>query len=273
MAVTSEANSTNNFLYLASAHSRTRIGGTGTVVGTQDSEQFIVDDRPGLIAFDPSLNAGGDEIVLTGKAEEWHADRFFNLVRLTHGDQALVLPVGINATMLSFADGLRPLVYTVATDSITIGNQAVVVDPMAITAKSDTFSLGWDTPWPANPGQMFLVEGGEAALGADAVIYGTTAAERVIALSGELHFDPSFNRGGDVIVTDKPLADFTASRSGSSVTLAAAGIELTIPVGTAGLELQFADGSETLRYDPALGQVVIGAQAIGLDPLHLAAIA
>ncbi len=125
--------------------------------------------------------------------------------------------------------------------------------------------------------RLVLSKPGEDAItgGSNIQVFGTAAPDEVITvLGGNVTFDSSFNRGGDTIVLSRPSGDYTIQRIGSQVLIAGEGITLRIPVGTAGIEIEFADKSLDLRIDPDLGGAVIGdqlvtdrAEAIDADPL------
>ena len=104
--------------------------------------------------------------------------------------------------------------------------------------------------------------GGYAAtVGGTVRIFGTTDVE-VISLAdtaGTVSFDSSFNRGGDFIILPNAANTYSISRVGSSVTLNDADSTITIPVGSKGSTLQFADGELILKFG---GQVLLGSQVI-----------
>ena len=104
--------------------------------------------------------------------------------------------------------------------------------------------------------------GGYAAtVGGTVRIFGTTDVE-VISLAdtaGTVSFDGSFNRGGDFIILPNAANTYSISRVGSSVTLSDADSTITIPVGSKGSTLQFADGELILKFG---GQVLLGSQVI-----------
>ncbi len=101
-----------------------------------------------------------------------------------------------------------------------------------------------------------------------AEITGTRADETIeLASNGRATFDPSFNRGGDTIRIKGAVADYFASLSGSNVVITSAnGAEITIPIGSAGMTLQFNDLSGVLLYD---GMPKFNGKAIGTVPVAL----
>ncbi len=94
-------------------------------------------------------------------------------------------------------------------------------------------------------------------------IFGTNGFQDITVLDGptSIVFDGSFARGGDVLRLHGNAADYNASIAGSNVLLTAENFAITVPIGTAGLPIVFADGVRTLVYDASLGSVRIGAQA------------
>jgi hypothetical protein len=95
-------------------------------------------------------------------------------------------------------------------------------------------------------------------------IIGTrTGSETVILsnpISGNLSvtLDPSFNQGGDTIVLAGSAADYTIVRSGSSVIMTNGSITVTIPVGTVGANVVFANGAGTADDDVRVLKFVTG---------------
>lgn len=110
--------------------------------------------------------------------------------------------------------------------------------------------------------QLIAGGGGYAAtVGGTVRIFGSNDAD-VISLAdmaGKISFDGSFNRGGDFIVLPNSAKDYSIIRAGSSVTLSDVDSTITIPVGSKGSTLQFADGELILKYD---GQVLLGNQVV-----------
>ena len=109
------------------------------------------------------------------------------------------------------------------------------------------------------PGQDFLI-------GGNVMIFGTAEGGEVIdVIRGNIMLDASFNAGGDTVVLPGAAETYSASLTGSFVTLASGDLSIAIPVGVAGLGIAFADDERTLRYDPESGKVLLGDQAIGAN--------
>ena len=112
--------------------------------------------------------------------------------------------------------------------------------------------------------RLVMGDGERMTLGGSVQVFGGAGVQtvRVLPQSGSISFDPSFNQGGDSIVFDLPLSAFVARVSGSSVVLSEGDTQITIPVGTKGIDLQFADGTQRLIYDTSAGRVKLGSQVL-----------
>lgn len=94
-------------------------------------------------------------------------------------------------------------------------------------------------------------------------VYGRigTNETAIIAANGVVTLDGSFNRGGDVIRILGNAGSYTANIVGSNLRLTSLdGAEIKIPVGTAGVSIEFADATRTLQL--VSGSVVLGSQNI-----------
>jgi hypothetical protein len=100
--------------------------------------------------------------------------------------------------------------------------------------------------------------------GSDVEVIGTTAGgEEITVVGGNITFDNSFNAGGDTIALAGEAEDYTARISGSRVILTSTvnGTTVSIPVGTAGLDIEFGgDDTRTLQIEG--GVLVLGDQTI-----------
>ena len=171
---------------------------------------------------------------------------------------------------MSFDDGARKLLFDVSTGSVRLGTQAVasVATSISSAAGTDPLPAGID---PAAAARLILSGGalnpGETAhvtFGGRATIFGTTDTDVVAIASGQpinVTFDPSFNRGGDIIILPNQANTYTAALVGSAVLLNGADQSLSIPVGVSGLTLRFADVERSLLFTG--GAVKIGDQTIG----------
>jgi hypothetical protein len=101
--------------------------------------------------------------------------------------------------------------------------------------------------------------------GSDVDVIGTNAGgEEITVTGGNITLDGSFTNGGDTIALVGEAEDYTATISGSRVILTSTvnGTTISIPVGTAGLAIEFGgDDTRTLRVN-AGGALVLGDQVI-----------
>lgn len=113
--------------------------------------------------------------------------------------------------------------------------------------------------------RLVLNAGDRITVGGTVQIVGASGTQtvRVLNTAGVILFDPSFNLGDDVIQFDQPLSAFAARASGSSIILTDGDTQISIPVGTKGVGLQFSDGTQTLIYDTTASSVKLGTVAVG----------
>lgn len=241
------------------------IGGTGLITGSGGYQNITV--LAGALSFDASFNRGGDVVNFQAAANQFRAERQGSALRLVGSDGlSATLPVGASPSFLNFEDGVRGLKF--AGGAIRIGTQLVEAGSAPVSAAPD-LSLPSTSSDPNAVARVSLL-GGSLAQGAAhiilsgrALLYGTPGAD-VVALAkdrtADLVFDASFNRGGDTIIIDGEAQSFDAQRAGSSVRLTKGDQSLTIPVGTAGLTLRFADGDRSLIFEG--NAFKIGGQSI-----------
>jgi len=246
-------------------------GGYGRVFGTTGSEEITVLDRPGAITFDPSFNKGGDVIRLAGDAADWQISRIGSTSILSDGDTFLEIPTGSSSLILEFDDGSRILRIDTQASTLKIGSQAFNQVAVQITAPAEVVSMptGLDPDAFAN---IVTQPGGEVTAGGTLLIFGTTSAESVDLLFGDVTFDPSFNKGGDHIFLNAPAESFEAFVVGSGLRLSSEGLEISLPAGIVGTEIEFGPGdTRILRIDTGLQAIVLGDQQLAVDPIVLAA--
>ncbi len=108
--------------------------------------------------------------------------------------------------------------------------------------------------------RLVMNDGDRITVGGSVQVFGASGTQTVSVMknAGMISFDPSFNLGGDIIQFDQPLSAFVGRVSGSSVILSDGDTQITIPVGTKGVGLIFADGTQQLVYDTAVGRVKLG---------------
>lgn len=112
--------------------------------------------------------------------------------------------------------------------------------------------------------RMILTQPGEDVdVGGDILLFGTTAGGEVITvLRGAIVLDASFNAGGDTVRLPDDAASFTLRLVGAAAIIEGRGVSVTIPVGSAGVEIAFNDGTRNLRFDEASSTVRLGEQRL-----------
>jgi Ca2+-binding RTX toxin-like protein len=112
--------------------------------------------------------------------------------------------------------------------------------------------------------RVILTQPGEDVdIGGDVIVFGTRSGGEVITvLRGTIVLDPSFNAGGDTVRLPDDAAFFTVRLSGSSAVIQGLGVTVTIPVGSAGMQVAFNDVTRTLLIDLASSTVKLGDQAV-----------
>ena len=246
-------------------------GGSGNVFGTARFEDITVLDIAGTIAFDPSFNRGDDIVRLPGDGAQWQIVRSGSVAIFSDGDTFVQIPFGPAGTVVVFDDGARALRFDTVDASFRIGGQTFGTDFVDIEAGPDDTVLPTGADGAA-VARLLLSEGAEVTAGGTLDIFGTAAQEHVTLTRGHAELDPSFNRGGDVLVVGEPASGFSAAQFGSSVLLTGAMTEVAVPVGTAGMTLSFGGGDDrTLLFDVLSGTILIGAQEIHTAPANLAA--
>lgn len=262
-----------NFTLFAAAYTSVAIGGSGRVFGTGSPEPIHIRDLPGTITFDASFNRGGDEIHLSGDADQWTVVQDGSAARFSDGDTNAIVPIGQDGPVVIFDDGPRSLRFDL-NGVAKIGNQSIGLEPEPVLAAPLDKYFGIDTPMQ-NPMTLLVSPGDpvQAYGNGPITVYGTADEEHVIVEGGRMLFDASFNRGGDIITFQMSAADVTAEIEGSAVrfynTAESRYLDVTIPVGIAGIELAFDEGSRSLFYDQASEQIVLGDQVITADPTAL----
>jgi Ca2+-binding RTX toxin-like protein/methionine-rich copper-binding protein CopC len=252
------------------------IGGSGTIFGSAGVQDIRL--LSGSVVLDPSFNRGGDVVRLAGTANAYSTALVGSAAQIsTASGLNATIPIGLNGLFMSFDDGARKLAF--ANGSVRIGTQTLVgaTTPISSAAGTDPLPAGID---PAASARLVLSGGtlnpGETAhvtFGGRGTIFGSSGADIVAIASGQrtnATFDPSFNRGGDVIVLPNQASSYTAALVGSSaVVLIGADQSLNIPVGISGLILRFADAERNLLFTGGavkIGDQTIGATATSLTP-------
>lgn len=267
--VTIAAVSNTDFRLTASDGWTGAVGGNGLVYGTSGYQDIRI--LSGTVTFDASFNKGGDIVRFDGGAGSYTISRTGSSAQISAGTNlSAVIPIGTFGLATTFADGVRKLAYT--NNNFTLGGQVFSTSVASITASADGTSL--PTGASSSASARITLTGNDLAagrtshitVGGTAVIYGNSAKSDIVAVATgvatNLTFDASFNRGGDTIILDKSAGSYSAIRSGASVVLTSAGQTLTIPVGTAGLSIKFADDTRTLLYSTTEAVIKLGTQTI-----------
>lgn len=241
------------------------VRGEGVVTGTKPGFQDItVLEGPGTITFDGSFNGGGDVIRLTKPAAQYGVSRSGSLARIFDQDSEILIPVGSAGTAIVFADGVRQLIAG-AGNSITIGGQTIL-DGNNILAPADGTSIP-SSPQPSAQALLYLAEDTDFSAGGNMTINGTNRVERIEVLGGDVVLDGTFNRGGDVLALDAAANTFTAQLQGSRVLLSGGGTTVSIPLGAAGMTIDFDGDQRTILF--ANGNAVIDDQVITSNSVTL----
>ncbi|MGB7404564.1 MAG: M10 family metallopeptidase [Pacificimonas sp.] len=122
---------------------------------------------------------------------------------------------------------------------------------------------------PADGFRLITSAGWDGAIGGTGLVFGSTGTEavEVAGAAANISFDPSFNRGGDLITLAGAAADYQVARNGSQVVFSSADSNVAIPVGTAGVFIGFeSDGVLDLVFDTDSGSVRLGGTTVEAEP-------
>lgn len=231
------------------------IGGNGSISGSNGFEDITV--LYGQIALDGSFNRGGDIVRVLGNADSYVIGRTSasNAYIEAGTTTKVTIPIGSTGMGIVYDDGVRKLGFS--SGAYKIGSQTFTAEPTKITSAAD----GTVLPTGADPAAQAIVSLLSAGLSGGKTpdltitgkvrIAGTNGVDviKVGSTGGDLTFDGSFNRGGDIIILNKAAGDYSAAKFNASTIVISSGIEkLTIPMGSAGLTLRFTDGDRTLIF-------------------------
>ena len=112
--------------------------------------------------------------------------------------------------------------------------------------------------------RFVTTNGFEGGIGGTGEVFGTTGFDHITVLEqgGDMTFDPSFARGGDVIELPGDADEWTVSLSGSNAVFVNSSLDVTVPIGSVGTFIAFDDGVQILALDVAAGVARIGGMAI-----------
>lgn len=121
---------------------------------------------------------------------------------------------------------------------------------------------------PGDEFSFFVADGFAGEAGGGGNVFGTAGFQDIAILDapGTVAFDPSFNRGGDIVRLAGDASNWQVSRSGSSTKFSDGDTIVTIPVGTAGMAVVFDDGVQTLRFDTGKNTFKIGDLSFAESP-------
>lgn len=238
------------------------MGGDVEVTGTAGTGE-VIEILRGDVRLDASFNKGGDTIVLPGAANGYTAQLAGSFVILAGNDIHVAIPVGVSGLAVQFGDSTRTLWLDTDSGQVLLGTQAVTSSEAVVDAAGPAL-LDLPETGPDSFGLLILTQAGQDVdIGGMVSVIGTVAADEIInVLGGTIRLDASFNAGGDVVVLPGAIGDYTASLAGSFVTLTDGETSVAIPVGVAGLTIDFSDLDLVLRIDTSTGQVVLGDQTV-----------
>ncbi|MEZ5737843.1 MAG: tandem-95 repeat protein [Novosphingobium sp.] len=243
-----------------------KIGGSGTVFGSNAFQDITVGEQPDDFTFDASFNRGGDIIRFLHNASAYSIALSGSSAVIDDGTSSYTIPIGSAGISLVFADGVRSLRFDESDSQVKIGGQVVDEVFALINTPDDGSPLPTGAVVTADA-RVFLSEGAEVTTGGNQSVFGTLAAEHVYYMYGDLILDPSYNKGGDTLHVTNPASHYTVYLSGSQAILMSDEGTITIPVGTVGMTLDFDGDQRLLRFDTSSGQVKIGDSVVSaIDP-------
>jgi hypothetical protein len=254
----------SQFALLVPSAAAATVNGTGQVFGSAGTQDVTVLNRPGTVTFDGSFNAGGDRIRLSGNANEWVVSRSGAAVTLSDGDTTVVIPAGVTGADVIFADGVRSLTADVAAGVVRLGVQDVTTNAAQVVSAAGP-AVATGTVDAATASNLLILANGKATASGTETVFGSISGAETVTVGsgGKISLDGSFNAGGDTVVLSGAAGDYSVARSGAAVTLTSSTESVTIPVGTTGATVRFADGDRTLVLDAAASAVKLGAQVVG----------
>lgn len=234
------------------------IAGNVAIFGTSAGGEIITLVH-GDITLDASFNLGGDTVVLPGIAASYSAMLSGSFVIITSDTLTVAIPVGIAGIDLQFADSTRSLRFDPGAGVVLLGDQAIAATESTVS-ESGPPRIDLVGDGPDSLARLVLATAGQdVEIGGNVHVIGSTApGETVTIYGGNIQLDASFNTGGDTIVLNGAASAFTATLSGSFVTLVSVDTSVSIPIGVAGLTVQFTDSEQLLRFDLATSQVMLG---------------
>ncbi|MBZ6377226.1 hypothetical protein B5C34_05990 [Pacificimonas flava] len=263
-----EDHGASSFLLVAPDGWRGEVGGTGTIFGTGAQEAVTILSGSD-ISLDSSFNRGGDEIFFERDAAEFSVRRSGSTVIFSAEGFEVIVPVGLENTFVSFdGSGTYTLSYDPLHGEILLGGQVVTQAGSAL----GNGDLEEELVAASHSGtaRLNLSDGAIVHVRGQYDIFGT-GGEQVVEVSGsyQINLDPSFNRGGDVLLLNEEFTSIGFRRDGSTVTFEhSSGQQVRAPVGTAGLDVVFLGDQAVLRYDTELGDFYFGDRIFDTLPAN-----
>lgn len=257
------------------------------VFGSATTSETITIIDNSVVTLAGDFSRGGDVIRLAGRAQDFSAVRSgSNIVLTSSVDQITVsVPVGVAGTLVAFDDGrgsfgdTRRLLFDGT--NVVLGAVPIIVTPTNLPIGSSPTTQPVPDPLPetTSRARLLVASGQSVAVGGGAFdIFGTNrGSETVIAFdNASISLSGDFSRGGDVVRLTGRAGNFTAQLSGSSLVLTSAvdAITARIPIGPAGIKVQFEGSSpesfdeRILRFDGrnvTLGDAIVSSAAVSLN--------
>ncbi|MCB2073819.1 MAG: cadherin-like domain-containing protein [Novosphingobium sp.] len=128
-------------------------------------------------------------------------------------------------------------------------------------------------PPSATDWRLFASDGFMGEIGGSGQVFGTAGLQDIAVLdvAGSIAFDPSFNKGGDIVRLAGNAGDWQVAQSGSAAIFSDGDTFVQIPVGTAGIAVLFDDGVRTLLFDQGAASMKIGAQSFANEAVQITA--
>ncbi len=237
------------------------VGGAGDVFGTNGFQDLTILAGSYGVNLDGSFSRGGDIVRLPGDAGTYDIRSVGANAVFSKGEMSVTIPIGTAGMPIVFDDGVRNLVFDGAALKIGAQTFSAVAGKILTPADATVLPTGEN---PATVARFLLSPDGSYAIDGNAQIFGSNGVERLKIVDGTVSLDGSFGRGGDTVVFNEGAANFAAYIAGSTIVLVDDIDDdlITIPIGTAGVRLDFDGDVRILRFDVTAGAVVIGNQAI-----------
>jgi hypothetical protein len=152
-------------------------------------------------------------------------------------------------------------------DTVTVtvsdGNGGMDMISLVVTVNPPSAS-GW---------RLITSDGFVGEVGGSGQVVGTSQLQDITVLDepGTVAFDPSFNRGDDIVRLSGDASDWQVVQSGSSAIFSDGDTFVQIPIGSAGTPIVFDDGPRSLRFDSGEQSLKIGEQSFGTEGVQITA--